>query len=145
MHLEKVTRSEFCHSKQGGGMQFSCRSSHLTAGTDACPRNASAIGRSRHEFSPLRTTLGRFLQHEFKVGDPGSASGFGLAVDVTRQRKCDWQPQPIFWQFEASVKANCRAIIATNERTMKCFAGFRIGAAAGRAICEVALRQMIGR
>jgi hypothetical protein len=39
------------------------------------------------------------------------------------QRKFDWQPQPILWQFEASENVCQRVIIIINEPEFHSFAG----------------------
>jgi hypothetical protein len=60
------------------------------------------------------------------------------------QRKSDWQPQPILWQFEASENDYRRAIITINEPEFHGFAGQDRRGSTIR-FREGALWQMIGK
>jgi hypothetical protein len=77
-------------------------------------------------------TLGRSLWDESRRAEP------------QWQRKFDWQPQPILWQFEASENADRRAIITIDEPEFHSFAG-RDQRRSMMRFREGALWQMIGR
>jgi hypothetical protein len=87
---------------------------------------------SHVSFDPVRMTLGRTLWDESKSAEP------------QWQRKFDWQPQPIFWQFEASENNYRRAIITINEPEFHSFAGQDWRRSTMR-FREGALWQTIGR